>query len=172
MQAIDGQEEELGFTLKNRRSRRVKPEMITDLDFEDDIALLSDQIKQAQELMNQLEKECKKIGLAINDQKTTRFMAYNIDEEQELTLLDGTKLKEVNDFKYLGSWVVSTVEDIRIRRPCVGYRKQDEEDMGIKYLKEPQGTSLRGNCGISAPVWTGSLDIDQISGKAVEWLLH
>ena len=31
---------------KNRRSRRVKPDMIPDLDFVDDIALLSDQIKQ------------------------------------------------------------------------------------------------------------------------------
>ena len=30
--------------------------------------------------------------------------------------VDGTKLKEVNDFKYLGSWVDSTEEDIRIRK--------------------------------------------------------
>ena len=37
-QAVDGREEELGFTFKNRRSRRVKPEMTTDLDFADDIA--------------------------------------------------------------------------------------------------------------------------------------
>ena len=31
-------EEELRFTLKNRRRRIVKPEMVTDLDFADDIA--------------------------------------------------------------------------------------------------------------------------------------
>ena len=49
---------------------------------------------------------------AINAKKT-KFMAYKI-EELELKLLDGTKLKEVNDFKYLGSWVYSTEEDIRI----------------------------------------------------------
>ena len=41
-------------------------------------------------------------------------MAYNIEEEIELKLLDGTKLKEVNDFTYLGSWVDSTEEDVRI----------------------------------------------------------
>ena len=46
-------------------------------------------------------------------------MAYNIEEELELKLLDGTKLKEVNDFKYLGSWVDSTEEDIRIRKGLV-----------------------------------------------------
>ena len=97
-QAIDGREEEIGFTFKSRRSRRVKQEMITN--FEDDIALLSDQIKQTQELLNRAEKKCQKVGLGINAKKT-KFMAYNIQEELELKLLDGTKLKEVNDFKYL-----------------------------------------------------------------------
>ena len=40
-----------------------------------------------------------------NNAKNTKFMAYNIEEEIELKLLDGTKLKNVNDFKYIGSWV-------------------------------------------------------------------
>ena len=47
-----------GFTLKNRRSRRVKPEMITDLDFVDHIALLSDHIKQVKpEMITDLDFE-------------------------------------------------------------------------------------------------------------------
>ena len=79
--------------------------MITDLDFADD-ALLSDQTKQTQELLNRVEKEFQKVGLGINAKKIN-FMAYNIEEELQLKLLDGTKLKEVNDFKYLGSWVDS-----------------------------------------------------------------
>ena len=42
----------------------------------------------------------------------------------------------MNDFKYVGSWVDSTDEDIRTRkRPCVGCRKQDE-NMETRYLKE------------------------------------
>ena len=44
--------------------------MITDIDFADDIVLLSDQIKQAQELLNRVEKECKNVGLGINAKKT------------------------------------------------------------------------------------------------------
>ena len=79
--------------------------MITDLDFADD-ALLSDQTKQTQELLNRVEKEFQKVGQGINAKKIN-FMAYNIEEELQLKLLDGTKLKEVNDFKYLGSWVDS-----------------------------------------------------------------
>ena len=97
-QANDGREEELGFTLKNRRRRRVKPDLITYLDFADGIALPSDQIKQAQELPNRVEQECQHVGLGINAKKT-KFKAYNIEEELELKLLDGTKLRQVNDFK-------------------------------------------------------------------------
>ena len=50
--------------------RIIKPEMITDLEFTDDIALLSDQIKQAQQLLNRVEKECQNVGLCINAKKT------------------------------------------------------------------------------------------------------
>ena len=40
--AIYGREEELGFTLQKRASRRIAAKMVTDLDFADDITLLSD----------------------------------------------------------------------------------------------------------------------------------
>ena len=60
----------------------------------------------------------------------------------------------MNDFKYVGSWVDSTAGGghTNQKRPCVGCRKQDKENVEIKYLKEPQEMSLRGNCGISIPV--------------------
>ena len=45
--ALKGKEEELGFQLKRRQSSRVSPEVITDLNFADDIALLSEQTTQA-----------------------------------------------------------------------------------------------------------------------------
>ena len=40
----DGKEEELGFTITPRRSRRYPKETIADLDFADDISLLPDAI--------------------------------------------------------------------------------------------------------------------------------
>ena len=43
--AINGREEELGFTITPRKSRRYPKEALTDLDFADDISLLSDQIR-------------------------------------------------------------------------------------------------------------------------------
>ena len=52
--AMDGREH-LGFTLAPRRSRRHPAKTITDLDYADDIAVLSDCMKDAQELLCQLE---------------------------------------------------------------------------------------------------------------------
>ena len=48
-QAIVGREESLGFTIKPRRSSRHPAVMLTDLDYTDDIALISRQVEQAQE---------------------------------------------------------------------------------------------------------------------------
>ena len=49
--ALGNEEENLGFTIAQRRSRRHPAEILTDLDFADDIALLSDTLNQAQELL-------------------------------------------------------------------------------------------------------------------------
>ena len=42
--AINGNEETLGLHLVKRRGRRIGPEVVTDLDFADDISLLSKEI--------------------------------------------------------------------------------------------------------------------------------
>ena len=56
---------------------------LTDLDFADDICLLSDEINEAQELLEKVESECLKVGLHLNDKKT-KYMSYNIPEHQPL----------------------------------------------------------------------------------------
>ena len=49
--ALGNDEANLGFTISQRRSRRQPAEILADLDFADDIALMSDTISQAQELL-------------------------------------------------------------------------------------------------------------------------
>ena len=75
-QAIEGKEEELGFTLHRRQSIRVHAKAISDLDFADDIVLLANDIDQTRMLVNRVEEECKKVGLEINAKKT-RSMFLN-----------------------------------------------------------------------------------------------
>ena len=113
--AIDGKEEELGFTLQPRKSRRHPKQVLTDLDFADDISLLSDEIAQAQELLLRVERECKKVGLGINAKKT-KGLPLNVDSPAPLHTADGTEIEWVEDFKYLGSWVESTEKDMSVRR--------------------------------------------------------
>ena len=114
-QAISGKEEELGFTLHPRKSRRHPKVVLTDLDFADDIALLSDEIEQAQELLSRVESECKKVGLCINAKKT-KALAINITDPPSLHTKDGTALEWVSDFKYLGSWVEQSAKDLNVRK--------------------------------------------------------
>ena len=113
--ALDGKEEDLGFTITPRKSRRHPKEAIADLDFADDISLLSDQIEEAQQLLFSVERECKKVGLGLNGPKT-KYLAYNIEEQQPLQTLDGTTLEQKDDFKYLGSWTDSSEKDISVRK--------------------------------------------------------
>jgi hypothetical protein len=61
--------EELGFTIHHRKSRRHPKVALTDLDFADDISLLTGEIEQAQKLLECVERECKKVGLIINAKK-------------------------------------------------------------------------------------------------------
>ena len=89
--AMDGKEDELGFTITPRRSRRHPKEVLADLDFADDIALLSDEIEQAQELLLRVENECKKVGLGLNAKKT-KCLAYNIQNPILLHTADITEL--------------------------------------------------------------------------------
>ena len=68
--AIAGREDELGFTIYPRKSRRQPKVTINNLDFADDISLLSDEIQQAQKLLLRVEKGCNKVGRNINTKKT------------------------------------------------------------------------------------------------------
>ena len=113
--AINGREEQLGFTISPRRSRRVGPRMITDLDFADDIALTSDSASQAQELLERVEEAALRVGLHMNAKKT-KCMIFNQTTDVAMKTSSGTILEVVPDFKYLGSWMQSSLQDIKTRK--------------------------------------------------------
>ena len=75
-QAIDNDALDLGFKLDRKRSRRYNPDVITDLDFADDIALVTEELEQAQDFLHRVQKNTAKIGLHLNSDKT-EFMSFN-----------------------------------------------------------------------------------------------
>ncbi|KAJ8381294.1 hypothetical protein SKAU_G00020720 [Synaphobranchus kaupii] len=60
--------------------------------------------------------ECAKVGLWLNAKKT-EVITYNIPSEHPpLITTGGVALNEVKNFKYLGSWVNSTEQDLKVRK--------------------------------------------------------
>ena len=103
---------ENGFELTKKRSRRYLAKSITIADYADDIALLANTPNQVETLLHSLEWVAAGIGLHVNAHKT-EYMCYN--QTGDISTLDGTSLKLVDKFTYLGSSVSSTDKDIDTR---------------------------------------------------------
>ena len=89
---------------------------LEDLDFADDISLLSHRHQDAQEKLSRLAEEAEKTGLNINIKKTV-VIRINNKKEDPITLHD-EDLNEVEKFVYLGRVVNTdggTDEDIKSR---------------------------------------------------------
>ena len=96
---------ENGYELTKKRSRSYPAKTITDADYADyadDIAILANTPNQAETLLHSLERASAGIGLHVNAHKT-EYMCYN--QTGDITTLDGTPLKLVNKFTYLGNSV-------------------------------------------------------------------
>ncbi|XP_073714068.1 uncharacterized protein [Misgurnus anguillicaudatus] len=74
---------------------------LDDLDFADDLALLSHTRQQMQDKINSIAATSAQVGLNINKHKTKILKVNNIKNDP--VLLDGEALEEVEAFTYLGS---------------------------------------------------------------------
>ena len=98
--------------LKKKRSRRYSTKTITDADYANDIAILANTPNQAETLLHSLERAATDIGLHVNAHKT-EYMCFN--QAGDISTLEGTSLKPVDKFTYLGSSASSTEKDIDTR---------------------------------------------------------
>ena len=101
-QAIGNDALELGFKLDRKRIRTRNPNVITDLDFADDIALMTEELEQAQDFLHRVQENALKIGLHLNSDKT-EFMSFNQVQGIVLKTVNNENIKKVNNFKYLGT---------------------------------------------------------------------
>ena len=111
-----------GFELTKKISRRYPAKTITDADYAHDIAILANTPNQAETLLHSLERAAAGIGLYVNAHKT-EYMCYN--QTGDISTLDGTPLKLVDKFTYLGSSVASTKKDIdtRLTKACTAINR-------------------------------------------------
>lgn len=107
------------FILQSRNGRRSQTIAVSDFAFADDVALVASSILDAQKLLLSIEKFAAELGLLLNANKT-EFMIVSADPQIDLSTFslytnNGTVLKQVNDFKYLGSWIRNSRADVTIR---------------------------------------------------------
>ena len=103
---------ENSFKLTKKRSRRYLSKTITDADYADYIALLANAPTETEILHYSLEQAAAGICLHVNAHKT-KYMCFN--QTGDISTLNGSSLKLVDKFTYLGSSVSSTDNDIDTR---------------------------------------------------------
>ena len=103
---------ENGFKLTKERSRSYHAKTITDTDYADDIAFLTNARAQIETLLHRLERAAAAISLHVNAYKT-EYMYFN--QTGDIFTLNGSTLKLVDKFTCLESSVSSTETDINTR---------------------------------------------------------
>ena len=106
-----------GFTLTLRQSRRHPAKKLSDVEFADDVALITETIKEAQKFLTSLEKAAECVGLHMNEGKT-KYLCTNVPRPIPAPLISsaGCVIEEVDDFVYLGSWIASSEHDFLVRK--------------------------------------------------------
>lgn len=93
---------EEGFTLHIAGSRRYFDVKIIDVDYSDDLAVLSDRLTDATRLLHHSEKATNEVGL-ISIQKTPEFLCYNQHHSETIKSLKNKNIKVRQYFTYLRS---------------------------------------------------------------------
>uniref|UniRef100_A0A8D9ACT3 Craniofacial development protein 2 n=2 Tax=Cacopsylla melanoneura TaxID=428564 RepID=A0A8D9ACT3_9HEMI len=101
---------------KRRGIRWTLTERLEDIDYADDLCLLSHNINDMKNKIKDLIEEGKKVGLKINEGKTKELRINNNNNED--LIVNGQKIERVKEFQYLGSIISEkggTDEDIKSR---------------------------------------------------------
>ena len=86
-----------GMQIHPRWSQRHPARFLTDLDFADDLALVSEIVENAESLLQSLERAAKLVGLHCNESKT-EYISTNPNNHGLLSL-SGAAIKQVDDSK-------------------------------------------------------------------------
>ena len=105
-----------GLTLKRQRIPRTPAELLAELAFADDIALMEDTVHQAEVLLHKVEAATQSIGLFLNVAKT-KVMHVNPSSDVNILSRSGETIEKVDDFLYLGGYTNTSRDmDTRIRK--------------------------------------------------------
>ena len=104
----------LGLLIKKRHGSRQPAQYLTDLDFADDLAITAESVSNAESLLQSLEEAASAVGLICNETKT-EFITTSATPPP-LKARSGRLIKRVEDFKYLGSFIMDSNKDFKARK--------------------------------------------------------
>ena len=119
---------------EKRQGSRKPAVYITDADFADDLALISNHMEQAHQLLSRLEMAAETFSCM---QTAKRWgICYSTRMRQIWKKLSGDLLKQVHDFKYLGSWISDSKNEIEVRMVDIEGAKQVRKKFGNQNWKK------------------------------------
>ena len=110
--------EERGILIHQKGTRsRGKQTYLTDMDYADDLLILSHSVKDAQAQLHDLQKAASEVGLSINVGKgKTEYLTRNIKNPGTMVSLDGKEIERVESYKYLGANAFDALKDFNGRK--------------------------------------------------------
>ena len=133
-------------------------------------AILANTPDQAETLLHSLERAAASIGLYVNAHKT-EYMCYN--QTGDISTLEGTPLKLVDKFTYLGSSVESTEKDIETRLTKAWTAINRLSIIWKSDLTDINETQFLPDCGhIDTAIWMHYMDANKTTGEEARWQLH
>ena len=105
---------EHGFVTNQRQSKRQPTTTVHDLAFADDIALFESNFDRAQTQLITTTKWADKVGLQVNIKKTQALTNQNTNNRS--MQINGEDIQWVDNFKYLGSMILSSNTDVKVRK--------------------------------------------------------
>eukprot|EP00794_Sanderia_malayensis_P005262 gene5262-5926_t len=82
-------------------------------------------------------------------------MSFNQTVISQIRAQDGNTIKEVENFKYLGSWTQSSEKDIAVRKAVAS---QTQEDLDIQTTQNDESEAFPCNCRICTALWIRDVD--------------
>jgi len=73
-------------------------------------------LKHAQDLLQSLDQASNGVGLYLNETKTECMNRCHLNNNLPVKTLNHVALKQVDDYKYLGSYISSSEKDFNIRK--------------------------------------------------------
>ena len=98
---------------------------INNIRFADDTALVAEEEKDLQKLINKITETCRQYGMALNVKKTKIMVIDKKNSIASNIYAEGEKLEQVKKYKYLGSWITENGKCLEEVKNRIGQAKTE-----------------------------------------------